>query len=623
VSGTLTDAHVRSDASVPIPHSQPAGSWPDVRGLRAAVLAFVVIATAAVPLFAGLGLTDLASDEAIYSYAVARTLESGEWMTPKTIPTDIPFLEKPPLKIWLVAGAMTVGLTPIDEVGMRVFDALFGMAAFGYIVAFGWRLAGPVCGAVALLVLLAFDPITFEHGLRSNNMEAALILSYCGGLYHVLRWSALNTSSRRHVHATATALYFVLGFMTKFVAAIFLPLIAVIWLIVAADGWTRLKTTWKDWLLPGVMALLLILPWFLYEWWQFGGEFWRILVGQHIYTRFTASLDPGHLEPWHFYFSQAWREFEYGDAILLVLAGVALLCRKAWNGEAQARLLLLWWLIPFVSISIGTSKLLHYAYPFVPPLALGAGLAAVTVMTTVGRALANDGRWSRRVAWIRNRAPLRMVLLVLAVAGMAMALWTLVTDRPTSLVVSGTEVFRNSSVIRPAVVAAALLLFAGHARQGARLGAVAALLLVLPWQAYEDKVQKALREERPLKRASECMARLEAAGLAGQTSVYVSDPITVAHPPFYYFRTLGPVDAGPEDWLAQTQERLQRQSPVIILEEQWPEVKQVLDAPTSSTLSGIRLPRGGILLLPGPYAACEGEILPSGGSRFPPSPPRT
>ena len=57
---------------------------------------------------------------------------------------------------------------------MRVWDASVGGVAFLYVFALGRRLAGPVCGLVAVFVLFVYDPLLFEHGLRNNNMEAPL-----------------------------------------------------------------------------------------------------------------------------------------------------------------------------------------------------------------------------------------------------------------------------------------------------------------------------------------------------------------------------------------------------------------------------------------------------------------
>jgi len=77
----------------------------------------VVIAAFCLPLLVGLGEPDLETDEAIYSFAVERILEIGDWLEPKSSPseTDV-FLEKPPLKFWLVAAPIKAGLLPHDAV---------------------------------------------------------------------------------------------------------------------------------------------------------------------------------------------------------------------------------------------------------------------------------------------------------------------------------------------------------------------------------------------------------------------------------------------------------------------------------------------------------------------------
>ena len=70
------------------------------------------------PLFAGLRSLDLETDEAIYSFAVDRMLDDGEWLRPKSSPSDdVVFLEKPPLKFWIVAAPIRAGLLPRDELG--------------------------------------------------------------------------------------------------------------------------------------------------------------------------------------------------------------------------------------------------------------------------------------------------------------------------------------------------------------------------------------------------------------------------------------------------------------------------------------------------------------------------
>lgn len=177
----------------------------------------LVIVLFCVPLFVGLGRSDAENDEAIYSYATESILETGDWLNPRVSPwRDVVFLEKPPLKFWIVALPIKVGALPNNDFGLRFWDALFGSIAFLYVFALGRRMAGPFCGVMSVMVLFTVRSLIFVHGLRGNNMEAALVLAYCGGVYHYLRWwEGQPTQSRPH--AVAVGLYFVLGFMTKFV----------------------------------------------------------------------------------------------------------------------------------------------------------------------------------------------------------------------------------------------------------------------------------------------------------------------------------------------------------------------------------------------------------------------
>ena len=96
----------------------------------------LVIAAFCLPLFIGLGRTDLENDEAIYSFAVDEILEAATGCNPRRSPhDDAVFLEKPPLKFWIVAAPIRLGLLPHDEFGLRFWDALFGALAFLYVFA--------------------------------------------------------------------------------------------------------------------------------------------------------------------------------------------------------------------------------------------------------------------------------------------------------------------------------------------------------------------------------------------------------------------------------------------------------------------------------------------------------
>src|SRR5229473_3461275 len=261
----------------------------------------VVFALFAVPLFVGLGRQDIRGDEAGHSFSVDRILEIGDWLAPRSSPSEnAVFLEKPPLKFWIVAAPIKLGLLPHDEFGLRFWDALFGGLAFLYVFAIGSRLGGSVSGGVAVLILFVQHSLLFQHGIRGNNMEAALMLCYCGGIYHYMAAMSANeddTSGRRR-HAAAVGLYFVIGFMVKDVAALFLPAVLVATSLLFREWRVKLVRDWRVWAGASALALALIAPWFAYATVRFGALVWQVMFGVHVYTRLTSFLDPAHVQPW-------------------------------------------------------------------------------------------------------------------------------------------------------------------------------------------------------------------------------------------------------------------------------------------------------------------------------------
>ena len=160
-------------------------------GKKASAVAGVVAISLlfGLPLFFELGSDDLQSDEAVYSYVVDRVLEHGNWLALDFIPSTHPgadpepsvYVEKPPFKLWTVAFAIKIGLLPHNEFGLRFWDALFGAVAFVYVFLIGRRLVDPVCGFAAVFLLFTHPELLDSHGLRSNVMEAALVVGYSGG----------------------------------------------------------------------------------------------------------------------------------------------------------------------------------------------------------------------------------------------------------------------------------------------------------------------------------------------------------------------------------------------------------------------------------------------------------
>ena len=593
----------------------------------------VVIILFCAPLFSGLGKVDHDNDEAIYSFAVERMLNDGDWLTPKSLPSDTdPFFEKPPLKFWLVAAPMALGLLPIDEFGLRFVDALFGSLAFLYVFGIGRKLGGPVTGLAAVMLLFAQRQLLFEHGLRSNNMEASVVLAYCGAVYHFLAWRSVNPDVKRHIFAMS--LFFVLAFMTKFVAALFLPIILVLTAAATHQDRVRVYRDWRVFAAAAGLALALIAPWFLYQYFRVGDRFIDTMFAEHVMKRFTAHLDPSHLQPWHYYFTIIWNQIRANGAQIITIIGALMLMRRGLRRHAGALVVLLWFGLPLAVISSTTSKLYHYAYPFLPPVALAGGvtvgwLAALAFRMLSGPIDAFD-RARRRV--LGRSLDVRGWQITATVAGLLALLLAAAThgfDRLTLPFTNGA--IRNSSVWRPAVTGLGVLAL-GAPAVCVQAALVAVLTLaVLPTRSYQENVAYTKASAAPYRSLRDCLRPIIASEVArGRPAAGVwVEPASLSHLPFYYFRDLGPWqrrDHPSNQTVALHLIVPQHYRPVLLSQKRNAEVfswiagepaaaigrastlsgvdPATVEASFYNTVIGVSQLEATLLVMPGPFAAC-------------------
>ena len=586
----------------------------------------LILAAFCLPLFIGLGDVDLQGDEAGHSFSVDRILETGDWMVPKSSPhLDWAFLEKPPLKFWIVAAGILAGL-PHNEFGLRFWDPVFAGIAFLYVFAIGRRMSNSVCGAAAVMLLFVHRNLLFEHGMRTNNMEAPLFLSYCAGVYHYLAWTTAERVRSRFLHAAAVALYFALGFMVKFVAALFLPFVLGILTLLIPRYRVRFFADWRLWAGAIGLGLAVIAPWFLYCTVQFGRGFWRTILGEQVYTRMTAHLDPAHLAPWNHYLVETYGRWSDAHAFWLIAAGAVLLIadtvRRKW---AEGFVILLWFVVPVTIISFGTSKLYHYAYPFLPPVALAGGyilgrlwdltrpLARLVERNRVSEVIAG---WSPRLSNTLHRPAVREFLFVLALISVAMFAWTAIFG-PFNFNIGDVRI-RNSRLLRPALIAALLLIVTGRMQVMMRICVALVIISFLPLDAYAHTL-RSFRESRLVYRpVRDCILQVGSRPemmAAGPRGMYYDGfgpdvPLPFNHEFNYYFRHVVPwagVDDSAPQRLVQFIIDPAQQRPLLMSASRYyallPELTKAAGGPLP--IPRVTLHDQVQLVLPGPYAVCD------------------
>lgn len=585
--------------------------------VRTSVLVFAIATfVAGLALCVDLGASDVENDEAIYTYAVERMIDTGDWMTAREIPDDFAFLEKPPLKFWMVGLPIRFGLLPRTGFGFRAIDALLAAIAFGYVAVLGYRLSGPAAAVASCLILFGLRDLVLIHGLRSNNMEASLVAAYAGGVYHFLRWR--HGGARRD--ALITGGWFTLAFLTKFVAAAFLPLVAVVSLALPTPGLLPkpLRECLADWLRAGALVVAVSAPWFVYEYYLFGHQLIETIFLQHVFARFTGALDPRHLHAWDYYYREIWRMLGETRCQWLVVAGaVLLLYRIVSRRDGLAWTIVVWAVLPILLISGLSSKLSHYTYPFLAPLALAGGVALAAPIAMLKGPLE---RLAARLEQARlfglpallSRPAARTVCLWIGVLALVLAGLALLVG--TSKIVVAGVVLRNSSVMRPlavAVICFALLRAWRHVLTAVPV----AMMALFPLGAARDTLVAAQRPRNVLQTLRTCKAPAVAAGNVAAGAYAVSkDPIP--HPYSFYLALPGPWEPVDADHPALTAAAFAApgpQRPIVLSGRAFSDLAMRLLHENQPVPPAITLDPGLVVLLPGRLGGCLHDAMRAGG----------
>jgi hypothetical protein len=202
---------------------------------------------------------------------------------------------------------------------------------------------------------------------------------------------------------------------------------------------------------------------------------------------------------------------------------------------------------------MGSSKLYHYAYPFLPPLTLAAGyvLALICMLAPVVVRKLLERAEDLAVALVpRLRTTLDRPAARLAGAGVIwMAALLIVWAWLFGVVrvgVDSVQLFKSSGIMRPL---AAMIIAGILTRRSALVATLVVFLTVLWWMpvtVYESTIRQLSVEKHPLRDASVCVQQVEGRANSGNPAgLYVDTDSSMWHPIYYYFRRIQP-------WTRQT-----------------------------------------------------------------------
>ena len=306
-----------------------------------------------------LGLRDLwFPNEPNVAQVASAMLASGDWVAPRRM--GAVWLDYPPLVYWAGAVSATV-LGAMNEVALRLPSALAAVALALVTCAAGSRWFGPAAGLWAGVVLLtspqfALQAIGYRPDMLFSLFIGAGLLVYASGAGAAPSWTP----------RVAGFVLFGLAMLTKGPLGLLLPgLVLCLW-----HGSRR---EWRSFLALaplGLLALAIYLAWFIACAYQVGGG----RVVEELWSQNAARFGSGargHGRALHYYAVNIWHDMAPWS-LLLPLALWRVWRARLWR-DRRAQLLLWWFGVFFVFLSVAATKRQLYLLPAYPAAALLVG----------------------------------------------------------------------------------------------------------------------------------------------------------------------------------------------------------------------------------------------------------
>ncbi|KPN92894.1 ArnT family glycosyltransferase [Pseudomonas nunensis] len=327
----------------------------------------------------------------------------NDWVTPRLF--GEPFLEKPPLSLWLDAGAIRAfGGTPWAVRLASAFAGLFSvMVLYGMLRRFGRPKAVAWSAGFMLATMASYWSNTRgvgEDGLLTLGVTMALL-----GFFQGLRHSTVGTS-----------LLFVAGItiatLSKGVLGLAMPGV-VIFSFLLAESLMDKRLKVGDWLRPGLLTLAGLIPlliWLVVLYQRGGAHAVTEVLLTNSVGRFSGSfVEAGHYEPFYYYLIKLPQAFLPWN--ILVYLGLWHF-RKSLMANRYLLFFTVWILAQFLMLTLASSKRTVYLMSLAPAAAV---IAAEYARVLYEKLQAHEGASSLIGRIARHRHALIGGLLVVVV----------------------------------------------------------------------------------------------------------------------------------------------------------------------------------------------------------------
>lgn len=337
-----------------------------------------------------------------------------DWVTPRLF--GEPFLEKPPLSLWLDAGAMRVfGVSPW---AVRLASAVAGLLSVMLLYGMLRRFGRPKAVAWTAGILLA-TMASYWSNVRGVGEDALLALGVTTAL--------LAFFQAQRAPSAANSLLFIVGIavatLSKGVLGLAMPGV-VIFAYLLADNLIDKRLKVGAWLRPSLLTAVGLIP--LLIWlavlYQRGGSH---AVAEVLLTnsvgRFSGSfVEAGHYEPFYYYLAKLPEAFLPWN--ILVYLGLWYF-RKELKANRYLLFFSLWIVAQFIMLTLASSKRTVYLMSMTPAAAVIAAEYARVLFERL-QARENADRFIGKVA--RHRQAIAAGLLTVVIASyLGAAQWAL------------------------------------------------------------------------------------------------------------------------------------------------------------------------------------------------------
>ncbi len=336
---------------------------------RRPLTAVVVFAT--VLFLAGLGRRDLwGPDEPRVAGITAQQARSGDYIVPRL--NNRPFLEQPPFYYWIAGPVFT--LLGESTCSARLPSALAAIAGvlLTFILA---RKMGMSTMAAGLSALMLATFVEYWHLGHQCLVDMMLCLWTTAAM--LCFFQAVRPASHRNLWALGFAGSLACALLTKGMVGLAIPLSALtVWLFVKRDFSAR---TWLVLVFGSLLSLIPAAVWAYLLSERLGTETAYSAIVANNLGRFTGGY-PEHAEPFYYYFVKSPPQF---FPWILFLPPAVVFHRRQLRGcrkESPSLLLLLWFAVPFILLSISAGKRSIYLLPLYPAAALFIGQAVGAII---------------------------------------------------------------------------------------------------------------------------------------------------------------------------------------------------------------------------------------------------